>query len=80
MDETLGPDVRLIARKGHTCFFCGEACPKGNDYWIRRGVGGDGFWIMHMHTECRDATSDWHEWEYDRFEPGSMIRGIDEPR
>jgi len=75
MNWVFGPDRCHVAAKDYVCFFCGEACEKGEAYWRRTGADGDGIWTMNMHPECRGAEAVRRWDDYDTFTPGSMKRG-----
>lgn len=77
---TLKPDIQIKVRKDCSCFFCGEIILKGEQCWYRFGITDNQWWHMRFHDECRNATIDWEEFDFECFDPGSLIRGSDEPK
>lgn len=66
------------ARKEHRCYFCNEAILPGEKYHYRTGKNSDGFWTIHTHFECNEATSDWTDDDYECFSGGYLKRGTTE--
>lgn len=77
MSFTLLSQSHSIARKEHTCDWCGEIINKGEQYYRCAGIYYNEFQYTVMHMECRQAS---HKHFRDNcgegeFEPYSFKRG-----
>lgn len=71
-------DRSHIARKAHTCEWCGETIEQGEKYIYCTGIYYGDFYAYKLHQECRKAMSrEMSEGEYEiEFEPHSYRRGM----
>jgi len=53
----LGSDKR-VARKTHTCIWCGQSIVKGEQYISEAGIYDGGFQNSKFHQECKTACSE----------------------
>ena len=67
-------DTTQAARKGYTCFLCGQAISKGEEYVRRFGYVDDGPTSDAMHLECEKKSATWDAMDWETFEPESMER------
>lgn len=79
MSYELLSQSRPIARKPHTCDWCGDDILKGERYEVHTGFYNGEFQTSRFHAECVDPCME-HCRENEEFTPRAFKRGTTEER
>ena len=61
MITTLGEKI-VVARKPHSCGFCGLAIAKGDKHHTQRNADDGHIWTWRAHIDCDDKYPAYLEW------------------
>lgn len=79
-DTVCFEDRPVLARKPHTCDWCGEPIGVGERCQYARGKNEGVFYESWMHPECSNAFAAFVGAGFEEWTPGSFKRGTAEER